>query len=356
MSVFHTTWGYAGTVDEIAEAKRFATSTPHFRVASFNDWSLAVSASTNRTIRIGPGLAEACGVGDSTGVEDTVAFAANGGGSNRLDALVATFDWVGHTVSFGVITGTTAPPLINGSSTTVDLSKINRIPGVRYDALLGIVKVRPGVGLFTSGDLADCRMWAGFEGYALTGTSTYLTLLDTFPGALVQANDTNIVWERLAGGVWGIHRWVGTDKTTQPMLSLRNTGFNIPHNVLTQVNAWPDQVDHSGGLFTAAALGRIQCNAYGNVRYECHAFSDIATEGASELQISFPAGGGHYMSTMTDERQRNSGYVASGTLRQTITVPPVRVAPGDIFDMQIYQFNLSSATIAYQLWQTATYI
>lgn len=355
MSVFHTSWGFAGTVDEIAEAKRFATLAPRFRVGSFNDWTVAVSTSVNRTIRIGPGIGAACGVADSTGAEDTVAFAANAGGSNRLDALVATFDWSTHAVTFNVITGTTSPPLVNGSTTTVDLSKINRVVGVRYDALLGVVKVRPGVGLFSSGDLADCRMWAGFDGYALTGTSTYLTLLDTFPGSLVQANDTNIVWERLAGGVWGIHGWVGTDRTTQPMLAMRNLAFSVPHNASTQVNAWPDQVDHSGGLFTAAALGRIQCNAYGKVRYEAHAFSDLTSEGVSELQVSYPAGGGNYLGTLSDERQRNSGYTGAGTTRQTL-VSTIRVAPGDLFDMQIYQFNLSSVAVGYQLFQTATYM
>src|SRR5512144_1199660 len=132
MSVIHTSAGYTGTVDEIAEAKRFATLAPRFRTASVNDWALSVSDSVNRTIRISPGNAAACGVLDSTGSEDTVAFAANNGGSDRFDALLATFDWAAHegraahSVTFRALQGTTSPPAVNASAVSIDASKINR--------------------------------------------------------------------------------------------------------------------------------------------------------------------------------------------------------------------------------------
>lgn len=365
MPVSHSPAGYVGTVDEIQEARRFGLAAPPFRVASVTDWAPSADTGVNRQVNISAGQAVACGVADITTAPDSVTFAANNGTTNRYDALVATFCWAAnsglglaaHTVTFRVIGGTTTPPATNAGP-TIDNTKINRVRGVQYDALIAVVRVRPGVGLLTSGDVVDSRMWAGFEGYANTGSAQNLTLLDTLFGSLVRAVDTDIVWNRLPGGVWGFEKWAGTDRTKQPMLSGRSTGRSMPHNVST-VCAFTDITDHSGGLLTpggGSPVTTFTCNAYGGVRVEAHAFSDTTSQGVSDLDLAFPAAGGHYLSTLSDERQRNVGYVGAGTLRQTITAGPIQVAPGDVFSMSIYQFNTATAAVNYDLYLTATYV
>lgn len=356
MTVVHTSSGYTGTVDEVAEARRFAVAAPRFRVASSTDWALSVSGAVNRTVGISAGMAVACGVLDSTGAADAVAFAANGGGSDRYDALLATWDWTTHTVAFRALQGTTAPPLINSSLVSIDNTKVNRIPGVQYDAVLGVVKVRPGVGLFTSGDLTDCRVWAGYEGYALTGKAGFLTMLDTQPGSLVQANDTNIVWNRLPGNLWGVHKWVGTDKTTQPMLAMRNTAYaRSDITTLTLVTAWPDRIDHSGGLLTYAA-GLVTCQAYGSVRVDALSISDSGSAGFSTFQLDMPIGGGSYQNAVVSRLTRDEGYTGSGLLDQGIYFGPVRVAPGDQIAAYVSQHNVDAVSVNYLLELNVTYV
>lgn len=190
MATTHTPAGYTGSVDQTAEARRFAIAGGgRFRVARSTDWALAVSTTTNRTVTIATGQGVACGVLDETTSSDTVALTANGGSQDRLDAIVATFDWSARTVAFGVIQGTTLPPQVNTSATVVDLTKINRLSGLRYDALLGVVRVRPGVTILSSGDLADCRLWGNWN--SLTAPSvSYLSLLDVGDGGRVQVGGT----------------------------------------------------------------------------------------------------------------------------------------------------------------------
>src|SRR5689334_15343410 len=113
MAVTHDPAGFTGTVDQIDEARRFALGGGgRFRVASSTDWALSASGSVNRTINIAAGAGVACGVYDFTTAADSVTFAVNGGGSDRFDVVVATYDWSALTVSFRVIQGTTVTPTI----------------------------------------------------------------------------------------------------------------------------------------------------------------------------------------------------------------------------------------------------
>jgi hypothetical protein len=201
VSVTHTSQGFTGTVDEVAWANMSALASHRFRVASATDWAVSVSGSTARTVNIAAGSAWACGVRDITSAQDTVAFATNSGGSNRYDALVASFVWGSDTVTFKAITGTTSPPAVN-STTTVSATKINRIPGVQYDALLAVVQIRPSVGILASGDLFDMRPYGGLAGPLLLPNSTYLTSFDAYPGAEVYAVDTTQRWLTLNGTTW----------------------------------------------------------------------------------------------------------------------------------------------------------
>lgn len=187
MAVAHAPAGFTGTVDQGAWSKLMGMATTRFRVASSTDWLVAANTGATRTVTVAAGSGFACGVNDSTTAQDSLTFTANGGGSTRYDAVVATFDWSANSVTFQVIAGTTSPPAVN-TTTSVVTTKINRIPGTRYDAVLAIVQVRSGVGAFSAGDVFDCRMWGGYSG-PMTGTKELTTamlgVLDGLPGSEV---------------------------------------------------------------------------------------------------------------------------------------------------------------------------
>lgn len=179
MAVTHAPAGFTGTVDQIDEARRFALGGGgRFRVSTSTDWVPSASGSVNRTVNVAAGMASACGVIDITTAVDTLAFAANAGGSDRFDALVATFDWSALTISFRIIQGTTVPPAIVKTGSTVDPTKINWLPGLRYDAVIAIIRARPSVTLLAPADLYDCRPW-GSWGMLNVTTATFRDQIDT---------------------------------------------------------------------------------------------------------------------------------------------------------------------------------
>lgn len=186
MAVTHNPAGFTGTVDQIAEARRLGLSGGgRFKVAGQGDWALSANSGTNRTVTIATGMAQACGVLDTTTAADTVSFAANGGGTDRYDAIVATFDWSNMTISFRVIAGTTVPPVIVNTGTTVDPLKINWLPGTRYDAVLGVVRARPGVTILAPADLYDCRVWGAWSSLNIL-SSAVLSVVDGDPNSRVR--------------------------------------------------------------------------------------------------------------------------------------------------------------------------
>lgn len=194
MAVTHAPAGFTGTVDQIAEAQRFALSGGgRFRVNSSADWALTANAAV-RTVNIAAGSASACGVYDTTTAADTVTFAANAGGSIRYDAIVATFDWLAGTISFRVIQGTTVVPVIVRTGTTVDATKINWLPGTRYDAVLGVIAVRPGVTTLAPADLYDKRPWGAWGRLNVT-TSGFGEVLDADLGQRLRDSNTGSTWE-----------------------------------------------------------------------------------------------------------------------------------------------------------------
>lgn len=199
MAVTHSPAGFTGTVDQIDEARRFAVGGGgRFRVNSSSDWTPTASGSVNRTVSIAAGMAAACGVLDVTTAADTVAFAANAGGSDRFDAVVASFDWSTGVVSFRVVQGTTVPPVVVRTGTTVDLAKINWLPGFRYDAVLAIVRARPGVTLLAPSDLFDCRLW-GDWGLLNVASAAFPGQLDLDAGAQVRDSTSALIRKRTDG-------------------------------------------------------------------------------------------------------------------------------------------------------------
>lgn len=187
MAVTHNPVGFTGTVDQTGEARRFVLGAGgYWRVDGSASWAISASSSSNRTINIAAGAAAACGVYDSTTAADAVTVAVNSSGSDRFDAIVATWDWNLGQVSFRVVQGTSSTPAFQPqNSTTVDATKINRSPGLQYDAVLAIVRVRASVTIIAPADVYDCRLYGPWRSMVIAN-STYLNMAHVDSG---QAKD-----------------------------------------------------------------------------------------------------------------------------------------------------------------------
>jgi hypothetical protein len=240
MAVTHAPAGFTGTVDQIDEARRFALSGGgRFRVASSTDWALSASSSVNRTVNINAGMASACGVVDVTTAQDAVTFATNGGGTDRFDAVVATFDWSAMTITFRVIQGTSVPPVVVKTGTTVDTTKINWLPGFRYDAVLAIIRVRPGVTLLAPADLYDCRPYGAWNTLSVAQV-VYRDVIDVDLFARVRDISTGLIWQ-WTGLAWA-QQIANLATVFWPNSTVPGTG-NIPSSVISaSLNGSPYRV------------------------------------------------------------------------------------------------------------------
>ena len=212
MAVTHNPAGFTGTVDQVDEARRFAVGGGgRFRVNSSTDWAVTADGATARTVNIAAGMAAACGVVDITTATESLTFAANVGGSDRFDAVVATFDWTGLTITFQVIQGTTVPPVVVRTGSVVDGTKINWLPGLRYDAVLAIIRVRPSVSLLAPADLYDSRPWGSWSRLSVT-TATYRDFIDADINATMRESSTGTsYWWN--GTAWGLASTAYADGT-----------------------------------------------------------------------------------------------------------------------------------------------
>lgn len=174
---------------EVDWARFNRLTNPPFSVGSSADWAPSINTGANRTINIAPGVGQAHGTMDVTDATETISFAANGGGTDRYDAVVARFDWTTKTRVFAVIPGTTVAPAVN-TTTSLDVNKINRISGARYDGLIALVKIPPGRTILQPGDLySDMRVWGGATGPMVSNTiSSQRSLLDIPIGGQITVN------------------------------------------------------------------------------------------------------------------------------------------------------------------------
>lgn len=255
--VSHTSVGYTGTVDQVAEAQRFAAATGvPFKAASANDWAVTAYSGANRTVQIAAGSGVCCGVKDTTSAAATLTVAANTSGSTRLDVVVATFNWAAGTpvTSFAVIQGTTSLPAINTGGSVVSTS-VNRIPGVQYDAVLAVISVPNNAGVLSSSNVLDRRLY-GSNPLAVASGS-YLTMVDVGAFGRVKAVDTGAEW--VYNGSWA--RQAKTDLTFAS-LAARDTYFSGlggkvagDHCVCTGPGSGPVNMTYDGTAwrFTASA-------------------------------------------------------------------------------------------------------
>jgi hypothetical protein len=177
----HAPVGFAGTIDEIGEAKRFYASGVPFRALDAASWLVTSVTTSSLTVTIAPGVAECCGVYDTSTAASTLVLTANGSGSTRLDAVVARWTWgAGANVSFAVITGTP------GSASPPTLT---RNPGVVYEALLAVVSVTNGVGSLPPGSVFDVRTYGGVAGPLVVSQGLYYTYVDVPTGGELTIGD-----------------------------------------------------------------------------------------------------------------------------------------------------------------------
>jgi hypothetical protein len=169
MAVTHTPLGFTGTVDQAGEAKRLSARAARFTVADSTSWAVASVTTSNLTVSVAAGTAQCCGVYDSTPAADTLTLTANGGSTNRLDAIVARWTWgTTPSVTFAVLTGTSAtvPPTPT------------RTPGTLYEAILAVVLVTPGLGSIPPTNVSDIRVYGSASGPLVIPQINYFTYID----------------------------------------------------------------------------------------------------------------------------------------------------------------------------------
>lgn len=204
--------------DESTWAAAQAAQLPRFRVADADAWKPSVTGA-DRTVSIAVGGGWACGVWDPTDAAETKKFDPNTGSTDRYDLLVARYNWATDTRTFEIITGTTSPPAVN-TTQVLDSTKVNRIPGARYDGAIAVLRVRPGVGAFATTDLFDCRVWGGVAGPLRAATAAYVNLMDGGPGAQLAIGARQ--WEQTPAQTW-------TELTLEQALGV-NAGWSARAN------------------------------------------------------------------------------------------------------------------------------
>lgn len=190
----HTAIGFAGTVDQIGEAKRFAGIGARFVVASATDMAVTPTAG-DRTVSIAAGSSQACGVIDNANAAELLQLPANSSGSTRYDLVYDKFLWTNPVTlpSYGSVQGTAGAGVPNTDALT-------RTPGTRVDGLLAMVRVASGQGTLTGNDIFDLRTWAVGGGELVTAAGeANLQYLDLDDGSTVMVASTGRVWRKIAG-------------------------------------------------------------------------------------------------------------------------------------------------------------
>lgn len=166
--------------NDVAWAQAMAATVGPFKVADINAWRPTVVPGSDRTVSIAPGLAVGCGVRAFNTGPAQVTSPVNSTTTTRWDAIVARFNWDAESVSFLALPGSsqTLPPI---TTSTSDAARINRIPGVMYDALIGVATIDPGTGAFGSNDLFDVRPFGG-EGALVVPQGFFAEQVDAAPG------------------------------------------------------------------------------------------------------------------------------------------------------------------------------
>lgn len=244
----HSSIGFKGTVDQVAEAKRMALLGPRFRVPSTADWALSLPSLT-RTVRVSTGSGEACGVRDTTNAAEDIAFAANGAGSDRYDLLVNRFLWTDPVTqpAFAVVQGVAGAGAPN-------IAGLIRTPGTQYDAVLAAVKVRPGVtGPFVGTDLFNLTPGGGVGGPFVVPQASFISAVDGELGNELLVTATGRRY-RHDGTTWQLQP-LDTDPWANLSLA---TGWWEPY---TETGRYVSQPGYRRGGSDGRFRGYLRCTA-----------------------------------------------------------------------------------------------
>lgn len=150
------------------------------------------------TVSVQPGAAFAAGTRLRSTATETVTVEPQTAGL-RFDAIVVRIDWSNPAPKLVAVKGTSSTIYVN-PSTTPDVNRINRIPGVMYDALIAVVRVT-STGI---NNITDFRVYGGDGGPYVVSPAAMSSpnFLDARKGTWI-ATDQATETKRLdADGVW----------------------------------------------------------------------------------------------------------------------------------------------------------
>jgi hypothetical protein len=190
-----TSYGYDGSVDEVAWARLHGTGGQIYGVKEAGHWKASPVAVVDRQIAISPGDGWGKGVYDSSSSEVVVGPMPAVSSGSRWDLIVARRDWDTNTTSFGYVTG----------------SALKAIPATRaVDG--GILDEQPvALVKFTAGqsqaqEIVDLRVHRGVAQDPL--------VLDYYNELGTQLRIKGSVWTRIVDPTSGFAAWVSDTPTT----------------------------------------------------------------------------------------------------------------------------------------------
>lgn len=216
LATANTTIGPAQYADMAqALAPRFLVDAPTHLQPSYSNGNVSVTA----------GAALVAGARITATGSNTVAIPSVASGSRSYSVLLRV-DWSKGAANAATLVA--LPSAIYNTSSSPDTTKINRIPGVLYDALLCTLTRTAGTTTATS--FWDYRMWGG-DGGPLRVSAAAIDnpqLLDARAGTMI-STDQGVYTKRLDNdGVW---RAVGTDSNPWRMWTpvMRYYGNSTPN-------------------------------------------------------------------------------------------------------------------------------
>jgi hypothetical protein len=175
---------------------------------------------------------------------------------------------------------------------------------------------------------------------------------------VVRVEDSGFTW-RWQSNQWELIHVSYGPNSVKPMLGLVRLAFPIIPQVGARITGWEVRQAAQGDVLTVDSnAGVITCNANGRVAAWVNANSDATSPGWSNVVLKAPGfSGTTFMGTVDQFTQRpTSNYGASGTLRQTLTLPPVRVREGDQLWLDINQATYAGGNVNYDCFLNVEYI
>lgn len=321
-----------------------AIATANFLVEGPTSWRPTASATTDRTINIAPGRGYGCGVYDETTGVETIQFDPNPTGSIRYDYLVARFDWTTNTRVFAKIKGGFNPPPPNLTQ-VVDVSSVNRIPGLQYDGIIAMAAIRPNVGTFNSGDVIDMRLWTSGGGLATAniGNPDFLGYVDVVEGSTVFDTASDRTYRKVDAGT-GPWTFAGGP----PRIASFRTIGQLYSNGTSKLLGWGAQIDGETDFVKYVGNGDFQFTRAGIYSMSCVVDSDPPVPGRSRVVLGVSGAYGGFGSVADDRaRPTRSDFAGSQALTQSLTTTPLLMNVGSSCNVEVFQFNPTNSLVAY---------